>query len=79
MRKASTTTSVDELILILQRKRTLTTRVEAIRQLTRIGGSRAVKALCAALSYKDAALRKEAAKGLGVLKDATTVWVGFGA
>ena len=47
--------------------------MEAIRQLTRIGGSRAVKALCAALTYKDAALRKEAADALAQLRDAAAV------
>lgn len=65
--------TIDELILILQRKRTLSTRVEAIRQMTRIGGARVVKALCAALTYKDAALRKEAADALAQLRDEAAV------
>ncbi|MCS6861644.1 MAG: HEAT repeat domain-containing protein [Abditibacteriales bacterium] len=73
MSRASVTKEVEELILILQRKRTLPVRVEAIRQLTRIGGPRAVRALCAALTYKDAALRKEAADALAQLQDAAAV------
>ncbi len=73
MRKPSTTTSVDELIHVLRHKRTLPARIDAIRQLTHIGGSRAVKALCAALDYNEPALRKAAANGLAALKDATAV------